>query len=160
MARNTALLGLAAWLLAGCAGTPGADSKTPVTDLYCTSYLVYSMCAHDLDSNGQVDLMYFEDSEEIFLLAEDFRDATFEQYTRHECVQPMDQSLRETSSQLLFIDDDAGMLTKTRLKSRLLMSYTRYVPRINRCMHGEDVADSHSAGSDEEAFGDRDFENW
>ena len=140
--------------LAGCANTPDSDQvrQDPTTTEYCDNYLIYEMCVRDVDHNGDVDLMYFADTREIFMLSPEYKNAEFANFTRHECLQPMDDEMRAASSQLLYIQNDTSLLKKTQLKSRLLLNYTHYLPEISRCMHDSNVADS----SDD--FGDEDFE--
>lgn len=149
------LLVLAAAWLSGCSTVP--VSEAPVAgsrSTYCDSYLMYDMCVQDVDDNGVADLMYFEDSLEVFMVSQDFRKTLPNNLTMHRCVQPMDSPLQHTSSQLLTVNKDSSILLKTRLKSRLMLEYMRYYTAINSCMGESNIA-GHSAS--DSSFGDEDF---
>lgn len=144
-------------LLTGCSSSshkPTADSQSAAVQ-YCDNYLIYRMCVRDLDQNGDADFMYFADTNEIFMLSPEHNGATFTDYTYHECLQPMDEDLRHASSQLLYINEDSGALAITQLKTRLMLNYTRYLPKINRCMDNH-----HYADNSDDTFGEEDFEEF
>ena len=45
----------------------GTAGVRPTTSLYCDNFLIYRMCARDMDSDGVVEFVYFEASEEVFM---------------------------------------------------------------------------------------------
>lgn len=144
---------VAAWL-SGCSTAPVSQAPTTAhRSTYCDSYLMYDMCVQDVDANGVADLMYFEDTLEVFMVSADFRNTLPNSLSLHRCVQAMDSPLQKTSSQLLAMNADSGVLQKTRLKSQLMLEYMRYYTAINSCMN--DQIAGHS-GTDT-SFGDEDF---
>lgn len=146
--------------MSGCSSTQTtpAPLNQPSTSLYCDSYLIYRMCAMDIDKNGDVDFMYFEDTNEIFMISAEYNGERFENFIYHECLQPMDDAIRNASSELLFINKSSGALKKTQLKTRLMLNYTRYLPDINHCMNSHHIAE-HSEFNDD-SFGDEDYEDF
>ena len=145
-------------LLASCAGNPAANMASSMipTELYCDNYFVYKMCVRDLDHDGEADLMYFKDTNEIFMLSEDHRQQALATMPQHRCIQTMDTDMRQASSELLLLNQQSGELHKLQLKSRLMLQYSRFLPAINRCMSGNNIAKSHSG--DDDSFGSEDFE--
>ena len=155
--RNTLSLLCATLLLVGCAGSPHtATSRVPQTDAFCDNYLVYDMCVRDMDGNGEVDVMYFADTQEIFMLTEEYYHRDIGEFTLHRCVQVMDASVQKASSELLYIDQETSTLQKAQVKSRLMLDYAKYYPRINRCMNSTNVVHLNNP---ESSFGDEDFED-
>lgn len=110
--------------------------------------MIYDMCAKDVNDDRQADFLYFDDTKEIFMIAEEFQDQTFAGLTRHKCLQILNDSIRDTSTAILNLPDDVSRLRRSQLKSRLLAKYAYYLPTINRCMGEEDLDDG---------FGESDF---
>ena len=54
-------------VLAGCAQTPSMVPQQAAGKTVCDTYLIQSMCVQDLQGDGVVDLIYFTDTEEIFM---------------------------------------------------------------------------------------------
>lgn len=150
----TALLALALLLITGCTSRPITAPDAAARSTVCENYLVYNMCVRDVDRDGSADLMYFADTNEIFMVTPEFRDTHLPDLSDHRCMQVMDEPLQDTSSRILHLDRDAGTLQKTRLKSQLMLEYLRYAKAINSCMDGSAVA-GHAPAADN--FGDEDF---
>lgn len=145
-------------ILCGCTAATRSERSSPQTvdaDTYCDRYLAYDMCVRDLDGNGEVDVMYFADTREVFMLTEAYRRRDIQDLTLHRCVQVMDDRVTQASSALLAIDDNTPSLQRAQVKSRLMLNYARYYPRIDRCMTGSQVVSLHEST---ESFGDEDFD--
>ena len=138
--------------LSGCVSHQASDAKLAIqpNSEYCDSYLSYPMCAKDVDGNGEVDFMYFNDSMEIFMVMADYLGAEFEGLTYHECTQEMDESLQRISSELLYITEDTSSLERSAIQARLMLNYSRYIAKVSSC-HDPNYAS-------DEGFGDEDFE--
>lgn len=119
-------------LLSGCASTPKPTTAV-LSTLYCDNFLIYDMCAQDIDADGVVELVYFSDTNEIFLLREGAEDSVPENLTLHRCFQFMNDEIVHNTSQLFTISDDTNYLARTDLKSALMFSYMSYMPRVMRC---------------------------
>ncbi len=161
-------------LLSACAphqssslGPANEGLKPALTDTFCDSYFVYSMCARDIDHDGLADFMYFEDTREIFMQTDEVATQTSsvtstelpenwgQDLAIHKCAQTMDEELQNAASSLFTIHDKTGALRKTQIKSRLILSYSRYMSQINRCNSG-----NLAMPSTEDSFGDIDYEEW
>ncbi len=132
-----------------------AAARKPVYTLYCDNFFIYEMCAKDIDNNGDVDLVYFSDSKEIFLYREDVQAAVSADLSFHTCAQPMDEELAAIGSELLYISDDMSFFERLEIKRRMLTSYARYKPQINACRKENGIVDS-SVNSN---FGDENFDD-
>ena len=157
-ARLFALLNLVA-LLSACAGIshqPDSTLQSPVTDLYCDRYFSYQMCAKDSDGNGDVDYMYFQDTGEIFMHKEGIKEAFSTTLAFHACAQTMNQAILNTSSKLLYINEETSLLKKTSLKSKLILDYASYLPKINQC---NNVNQDYAFDSDSDDFGNEDYDD-
>lgn len=129
------------------AETPAAQTPEP-RSLYCDSFMIYDMCAQDVDGDREVDFLYFDDTKEIFMITEQYQDQTFPGLIRHKCLQILNDGIRNTSTTILNLPDDASRLRRSQLKSRLLAGYAYYLPTINKCMGEEELDDD---------FGESDF---
>lgn len=148
---------LAVIALAGCSSAPQqAESTDPIVrDTYCDSYLVYDMCVQDVDEDGIADLMYFKDTQEVFMVTSQQLQSPTRDFSLHRCVQEMDAATQAASTRLLTIDEHTGMMRKTQLKSKLMLVYMHYYNDIQSCMNGHTVAGRSESG---DSFGDD--EHW
>ncbi len=140
-------------ILVGCVSTSTQDkqiSQTP-SKQYCDEYVGYFMCVQDTDEDGAVDLMYFTDTMDIFMIKSAYNGREYAGLIYHPCVQLMDQAMENISSELLYVNDQTSSIRKTAIRSRLMMNYMRYYTKINTC-HNPELAE----GDD---FGDEDFED-
>jgi hypothetical protein len=131
-------------------------------DKYCDSFMAYDMCAVDISHSGDVDMIYFEDTNEVFMVNPASDDTLWSALPLHECVQSMDGNMQSASNDLLTITDDTGMLTKTKMKARLMLSYSKYMNEIRRCKSTDNmelVADNSygDTSSDIDDFGEDTF---
>jgi len=136
--------------LAACAGNQTQPVVAGPAE-YCDRYFAYEMCVRDHNRDGKVDFMFFADTEEVFMAMQGFDDTNITGHPVHRCIQPMDAAMQNVASALLTINSDTGAMEKAKIKSRLLLSYSRYVADINRC-HGTELA------AEESAFGEGDVD--
>lgn len=149
---------LAAFYLSGCTSTPPQSQAEDITSLretYCDSYLVYDMCVRDVNADGIADLMYFEDTGEVFMLTSEMLRSPSHDFSLHRCVQTMDDATQAASTDLLEINEHTGVMKKTQLKSKLMLAYMHYYNDIQSCMNGHTVADRSDS---KDSFGEDD--NW
>lgn len=129
---KTVVLLLIPIILLGCAQVP----KIPATELaseYCMDF-IYPMCVRDASDDGIVDYMYFYDTNEVFMADRSWLESTTKTFKEHRCYMDMDDNIRKNSSKLLTINSDTSALHKVQLKSSLMLSYAKYLPKINTCM--------------------------
>jgi hypothetical protein len=150
-ARRVALALLFALCLGGCAGTPELNRPPGIQG--CESFFIYVLCVSDLDENGQVDYMYFDDSRDIFMYEETMLAQLEGVLPFHDCAIPMSKSTRDYSSQLLY-DEALGLAERLRLKGKLIMNYRAAQPAVDAC---------HSASHNNSDYSDDPFpidEEW
>ena len=138
--RSTLILGSMSMLL-GCGSLP-SDGR-PVNALYCDNYLIYDMCAQDLNRDGVVELVYFTDSLEVFMYREGAGDNIPDNLGVHRCMRPMDESLVATTSRLFYVDEDTPFLEKQDIKGAMMLKYISYMPEVSACnMRHEQAAEA------------------
>ena len=140
------LLLIVLWLSA-CASTP-MDTTVPVANLYCDNFLIYDMCAQDIDGDGIVEWVYFEDTNEIFLVREGVEEPLPTELAEHRCMQKMDDAIVHNTSQLFYISDDTNYIERADIKSALMFSYVGYMPRVMRCNQGRQAVIAEPAGDE------------
>ncbi len=148
------LISISLWV-AACATQPQTDP--PQTGLYCDNYLIYEMCVKDVDRDGLADLMYFDDTREIFMVSNNYKGYREAGLSDHRCQQLMDQKMQAISSGLLRIKEETGFLQRMKIQNSLLMAYASYLPVINECMGQGDVAASGDNAKNAEPFGEEPF---
>lgn len=150
---------LGVWLLllltGGCSSNlPPSESRinntVKTTQLYCARYLIYDLCAIDLDHNGSTDALYFDDTKEVFMYDLLYEARVLTQFDMHPCAQIMDDGMKAASTQILTIQDDTPFLEKLSIQKTLIEQYSRYTPKVRACK------ESFANSLEEEDFGDSD----
>lgn len=148
-------------LLSACSSqTTQTTDNTPqtVNSIYCDSYFVYDMCAVDFDKNGEIDFMYFQDSDEIFMTNPYFPKENLPLKPLHRCVQPMDDGMIVASTRLLSIDEKTSAIETAQIKSRLLIAFIRAQGKMDTCEpRSEAITDATAPG---DTFGEEEFEEF
>lgn len=139
------LVALAASVLTACGS--GSAMRQPVSAFYCDSFLIYDMCAQDLDRDGEVELVYFADTNEVFLYRDESDAELPLQLTMHRCALPMNEEIIQSTSRLFLISDETSLLERSDIRGSLMLSYVSYLPRVAAC-HGDDPAATEVAGDD------------
>lgn len=121
---------------------------------YCDSYIGYEMCSMDLAGDGKSDVLYFDDTKEIFIYWAETESLMPDWLVMHECVQPMEETMRKAATDLLYFPEDLGFIGRQRLRGALLLSYTKYVGYVNDCYEpGPEDLPQEDYGE----FGEEDF---
>jgi hypothetical protein len=149
--RRTTILLLVLWLGA-CASTPG--NVRPPGKEHCESFFIYVLCISDLDADGQVDYMYFDDTREIFMYADHMLSQLNDVLPLHACAIPMSDRTRDYSSQLLY-GDDLGISARLVVKGKMAVSYRAAQPAVDACYTSLDP-DPASTETQERPFDDDD----
>ncbi|HJO12592.1 MAG: hypothetical protein QGG67_07250 [Gammaproteobacteria bacterium] len=141
--RNGLLTTCSVLLLSSC-GVFFSEGERPVNVLVCDSFLVYDMCAQDLDADGVVEFVYFDDNYEIFLYRAGTEDRVPDNLIMHRCAQEMDDNIIGSASRILYISDSTPLLEKTDIKGSMMISYISYMPRVASCNAAADEAEALS----------------
>ena len=130
--RQLRLMLLAAvLLLAGCAADPVVDQEPEVGKIVCDSYIVLDMCVRDLTGDGQVDMIYFTDTNEIFMYREGMKDTVGQVLGFHQCVVPLSEGMQDTTNRILA--DGLSLSAELGIKRALLTNYLAAKPEIDAC---------------------------
>lgn len=132
MNRLTSSLLLIPLLMASCSSSDIAGVR-PSTSEYCDNFLVYDMCARDTNRDGVVDVVYFTDSDEVFMYREGMEGRFPSNLEVHQCAQAMDEDLVATTSRLFFIDDETSFIEKQDIRGSMMIKYIAYMPRVSAC---------------------------
>lgn len=127
-------------LLAACQSMP--EGERPANALYCDNFMVYGMCARDVNKDGVVDYVYFEESEQAFM----FRPGAERLFPRnlvmHPCATAMDEEVVATTSRVFYVDEQTTLLEKTDIRGSLMLKYMAALPEITACnLRGENAKD-------------------
>jgi len=136
------MLGLIA-ILASCSSLP--EGARPVSAVYCDNFLIYDMCAQDLNSDGVVELVYFTETREVFMFREGAQRRVPRHLDMHRCARPMDEDLVATTSRLFFIDDDTPFLQKQDIRGSMMLKYVSYMPEVTACNMRHEQASAESS---------------
>ena len=129
---SSSLVLLIPLLLASCSSSDIAEVR-PATSEYCDNFLVYDMCARDTNRDGVVDVVYFTDTDEVFMYREGMEGLFPRNLEVHQCAQPMDEDLVATTSRLFFINDETSFLETQDIKGSMMIKYISYMPRVSAC---------------------------
>ena len=124
------------------------DGERPSNALYCDNFLVYDMCASDTNRDGVVDLVYFTDSNEVFMYREGADRRIPRHLSRHRCAQLMDEDLVATTSRLFFINDETSMMERTDIRGAMLIKYIAYMPEVSACNRRFEEAEERAAAAE------------
>ena len=113
----------------------------PISSLYCDSFMIYTMCAEDITGDGEVDLFFFEDDDQIFFYRERSLMKIVDKHLFHPCMEKMNNNLLNIGSQLFFIQNKEDLVQRMSLKTRLMGIYISYLPVINSCQPNGSTAD-------------------
>ncbi len=140
---------IASLLLSACASAPVQE---PVRSHFCDAYLIYTMCARDLDGDAITDIMYFDDDDIVFMYHPGSASVMQQAgYQTHRCVMLMDEVTREITTAMLAEDENTTLLESLDLKKRLLLRY-------NQRRHEMDACNArYERPQDAEPFGHDDF---
>ena len=129
--RVTSLLGLILSLV-GC-NSIRLVSTTPTNNVYCDNFLIYEMCAEDLDNDGIVEHVYFADTLEVFLYRKGAKESIPDRLDMHRCIRAMDEGLVATTNRVFGVTDDTAYLEKQDIRGAMMIKYFAHLPEITAC---------------------------
>ena len=121
-----------ALILVGCAQTPSMSPQQSAGKTVCDTYLIQSMCVQDLQDDGVVDLIYFTDSEEIFMYQSGKRDVVAGVMPFHRCAVPLDAGMQATTNRILN-REDLSLTEELSITMELIANYLAAKPSIDAC---------------------------
>ena len=118
-------------IVMGCQSLP--EGARPANALYCDNFMVYGMCARDMNKDGEVDFVYFEDSKQAFMFRRGAERLFPRNLEMHPCATPMDEDVVTTTSRVFFVDEETTLLEKTDIRGNLMLKYMAALPEITAC---------------------------
>jgi hypothetical protein len=119
--------------LAGCASNaPIMNDDNTAARIVCDSYIILSMCVEDVTGDNTVDIVYFTDTNEVFMYQEGRRNVVPEQMAFHRCAVPLDEGMQDTTNRILQ-RDNLSFTEQLDITRRLLANYTAAKPTIDAC---------------------------
>jgi hypothetical protein len=119
-------------VLAACAQTPSIAPQQVAGKTVCDTYLIQSMCVQDLQGDGVVDLIYFTDTEEIFMYRSGKRDSVAEVMPFHRCAVPLNAGMQATTNRILN-REDLSLTEELSITMELITNYLAAKPSIDAC---------------------------
>jgi hypothetical protein len=119
-------------MLVGCASTPPAGVSVAQGKTVCDSYIVMDMCVQDLMGDGTVDMVYFTDTNEVFMYQAGRQDAVGEVMPFHRCAVPLNAGMQSTTNQILE-RENLSLTEELDITRRLIANYVAAKPTIDAC---------------------------
>ena len=111
----------------------GLVSTTPTNNVYCDNFLIYEMCAEDMDNDGVVEHVYFADTLEVFLYRKGAKESIPDRLDMHRCIRAMDEGLVATTNRVFGVTDDTAYLEKQDIRGAMMIKYFAHLPEITAC---------------------------
>ena len=120
--------------------------------LYCDSFMIYTMCAEDINRDGEVDLFFFEDDDQIFFYRKGYLKDIINSHLFHPCMEEMSDDLVGLGSRLFLIKKDEISVNKIAIQTKLMAMYISYLPAINSCQEANNAENHDENFFDEDEF--------
>ncbi len=120
--------------------------------LYCDSFMLYTMCAEDLNRDGEVDLFFFEDDDQIFFYRKGYLKNIISSHLFHPCMREMTDDLVRLGSRLFLIKKDGISVNKIAIQTKLMAIYISYLPVINACQEANELKKNDENSFDHDEF--------
>ncbi len=111
----------------------GLVSTIPTNNVYCDNFLIYEMCAEDMDNDGVVEHVYFSDTLEVFLYRKGAKESIPDRLDMHRCIRAMDEGLVATTNRVFGVTDDTAYLEKQDIRGAMMIKYFAHLPEITAC---------------------------
>jgi hypothetical protein len=139
MTRGTGLILLSiVTLLVGCSSTPdnreaasNSVSAAPAR-VVCDSYLMQDMCVQDLSGDATVDLVYFTDTNEVFMYQEGRKETVEQVMPLHRCAVPLNPGMQATTNQILH-RKNLSLTEELDITRKLIVNFVAAKPDIDAC---------------------------
>ena len=145
-------------LASACSTSPVGRPQQVSTGAICDSYLIFDMCVRDLMGDGAVDMIYFANSERVFMYRRGMKDRVERFMPLHHCAVSLDEEMQTATNRLLH-HDSLGMGEKLGIKRLLLVKYLAVKPEIDACNARRRQGDAEKYAREKEFYmGESDWE--
>jgi len=138
-------------LLAACTSTPELKPERTTAYLVCDSYIIFDMCVQDLAGDGAVDMIYFSDTNEIFMYREGMRNTVAEVMPLHRCAVPLNEGMQRTTDRILH-RNNMQLKEELIIAKELIVNYAAAKSEIDACNAYYDELDGIAQQPEEEFF--------
>lgn len=125
-------VGLVVGLTACASNTPIISAGQESARTVCDSYIILSMCVEDVSGDNTVDIVYFTDTNEVFMYQEGRRDVVPEHMAFHRCAVALDEGMQATTNRILQ-RDNLSFTEELDITRLLIANYTAAKPTIDAC---------------------------
>jgi hypothetical protein len=105
------------------------------------------MCAQDLNGDGVVEYVYFEDTKNVFMYREGTDVDIPTDLSLHPCAQLMDEELIATTSRVFYMNEETTYLERQDIRGAMMLKYVSYMPRVVTCNLQNAQAESDKTSS-------------
>lgn len=120
-------------VLAGCvSNAPRRNPEHSSARTVCDSYIILSMCVEDVVGDNTVDLVYFTDTNEVFMYQEGRRDVVPEHMAFHRCAVPLNEGMQATTNRILQ-RENLSLTEEIDITRLLIANYAAAKPTIDAC---------------------------
>lgn len=147
--------------LSGCSNTPGRQdaavtpAKAGTDRTICDSYLMQDMCVRDLSGDNTVDMIYFADTNEIFMYQEGRKALVERVMPLHRCAVPLNPGMQTTTNRILH-RTNLSLTEEMDITRKLIVNFVAAKPSIDECNARFDPEGAGVAYEDE--FSEEDFD--
>jgi len=138
--------------LGGCAIESGIQPRAGEGNIVCDSYLVLDMCVRDYLGDGVVDMIYFSDTDEIFMYREGMKDIVAAVMPFHICAVPLSDGMQAITNRILE-RQDLSLPNEVQIARQLLSNYMAAKPEIDACHARYAKKSDQGLPPEEEVFG-------
>jgi hypothetical protein len=145
--------------LGGCAIEPNIQPPAGEGKIVCDTYLVLDMCVRDYVGDGIVDMIYFSDTDEIFMYREGMKALIDQVMPFHVCAVPLSHGMQAITNRILE-RQDLSLTKEIDIARQLISNYMTAKPEIDAC-NARHAKKSGQRAPQEERFDDEnewDFE--
>ncbi|MEP5766697.1 MAG: hypothetical protein ABJ308_19015 [Halieaceae bacterium] len=150
-------------MVVACSSTPTpapvavqAPAPAPAS-LVCDSYIVMDMCVQDLRGDGTVDMVFFSDSNEVFMYQQGQKQTVAEVMAFHRCAVPLNEGMQNITNRILH-RKNMSLTEEVDIARKLITNYLAAKPEIDACnAQFEDAAPATLAEDDESFMDDLDW---
>ena len=134
--------------LAACAAGPTVQKDGTRGKTVCDSYIILHMCVQDLIGDGVVDMIYFSDTNEIFMHRVGMKETVAPAMPFHQCVVPLSAEMQAISDRIL-LRENLSFSEEIAIKKDLLFAYLSAKPEIDACNASFEKGPAHDEIQDE-----------
>ncbi|MBT4521898.1 MAG: hypothetical protein HOC23_18015 [Halieaceae bacterium] len=138
-------------VLVGCSTDPMIKSESVPGRIVCDSYLVLDMCVRDFVGDGVVDMIYFSDTNEVFMYRDDMKQQVGQVMPFHRCAVPLSDRMQQTTDRILK-REDMSLTEEVGIAKNLIASYVAAKPQIDACNARFEEGDGASQEPKQEFF--------